>query len=91
MTLGARAWRVRPFDSFSPGFYFAVAFDTMETVMNRATLRALTLGAAVALAAGPAMAEGDPAKGKKVFAKCKVCHTLKKGKNKPCPGAEGAG
>ncbi len=57
--------------------------------MNRATLRALTLGVAVAVAAGPAMAEGDPAKGKKVFAKCKICHTLKKGKNKIGPSLYG--
>ena len=61
----------------------------METVMNRVTLRALTLAAAFALAAGPAMAGGDTVKGKKVFAKCKVCHSLKKGKNKVGPSLYG--
>ncbi len=57
--------------------------------MNRVTLRALTLAAAFALATGPAMAGGDPAKGKKVFAKCKICHSLKKGKNKVGPSLYG--
>ncbi len=57
--------------------------------MNRVTLRALTLVAAFALAAGPAMAGGDPVKGKKVFAKCKVCHSVKEGKNKVGPSLYG--
>lgn len=33
-------------------------------------------------AVGTAQAEGDPAKGKRVFNKCKACHELKKEKNK---------
>ena len=57
--------------------------------MNRVTLRALTLVAAFALAAGRAMAGGDPVKGKKVFAKCKVCHSVKDGKNKVGPSLYG--
>ncbi len=57
--------------------------------MNRVTLRALTLAAAFALATGPAMAGGDPAKGKKVFAKGKVCHSLEKGKNTVGPSLYG--
>ena len=36
----------------------------------------LALAFVAVLAAGPAMAEGDPAKGKKIFKKCKICHTL---------------
>jgi cytochrome c len=33
--------------------------------------------AAIAIAlAGPALADGDPAKGEKVFAKCKACHAV---------------
>jgi len=32
-----------------------------------------------------AMAEGDPAKGKKVFRKCKACHDAQKEKNKVGP------
>ena len=36
--------------------------------------------------AGPALADGDPAKGKKVFRKCKACHTVgDKAKNKIGP------
>ncbi|MBH62220.1 MAG: hypothetical protein CL569_07200 [Alphaproteobacteria bacterium] len=33
----------------------------------------------LAAVASPVFAEGDPAKGKKVFKKCKACHTLKQG------------
>lgn len=57
--------------------------------MNRVTLRALTLAAAFALATGPAMAGGDPAKGEKVFAKCKICHAVEEGKNKIGPSLYG--
>ncbi len=41
----------------------------------------LALAAVLSLAAvaSPVFAEGDPAKGKKVFKKCKACHTLKQG------------
>ena len=36
--------------------------------------------------AGPALADGDPVKGKKVFRKCKACHTVgDKAKNKIGP------
>ena len=41
--------------------------------------------AAIVAAAGTAQAEGDPAKGKKVFNKCKACHEVKKKKNKVGP------
>ena len=34
---------------------------------------------AIALSSGMALAEGDAAKGKKVYNKCKACHTLKEG------------
>lgn len=40
---------------------------------------------ASALLSGPALAEGDAAKGKKVFVKCKACHVLDKEKNKVGP------
>jgi cytochrome c len=43
----------------------------------------LALAAAAALlclaAAGTAKADGDPAKGEKVFRKCKACHTVENG------------
>ena len=45
--------------------------------MNRGVL--FVLAVALALAAGPALAGADAAKGKKVFAKCKACHSLAKG------------
>ncbi len=57
--------------------------------MNRAMLLAWSLVAALAVASGPALAGGDAAKGKKVFAKCKACHALAKGKNKIGPSLYG--
>ncbi len=46
----------------------------------------LALAAAVALFGSSAWAEGDAAKGKTVFKKCKACHTIKEGgKNKIGP------
>ena len=41
------------------------------------------------LAAGPAIAEGDPTKGEKIFKKCKTCHTLQAGKKKFGPHLAG--
>lgn len=40
-------------------------------------------------AAAPALAQGDAAAGEKVFAKCKVCHTVEAGKNKVGPSLSG--
>jgi cytochrome c len=37
------------------------------------------------LVAGPALAEGDPAKGRKVFARCKACHVVDSEKNRLGP------
>jgi cytochrome c len=44
---------------------------------------------ASALPLGAAQAEGDAAKGKKVFNKCKTCHSLEAGKNKIGPHLNG--
>lgn len=44
---------------------------------------------AVTLLAAPAFAEGDAAKGEKVFAKCKACHDNEKGVNKVGPTLKG--
>ena len=52
---------------------------------SRTILVALALSVAAALASGSASAEGDAAKGKKVFKKCKTCHTLQAGKKKIGP------
>lgn len=41
--------------------------------------------AATAVLAVPALAEGDAAKGEKVFRKCKACHAVEAGKNKVGP------
>lgn len=49
----------------------------------------LLLIAASVIGAGPAFAEGDVAHGKKVFNKCKACHTLKAGKHRVGPGLGG--
>ncbi len=51
------------------------------------------LGLAVAflgvLASGSALADGDAAKGEKVFKKCMACHTLEAGKHKVGPSLAG--
>jgi cytochrome c len=41
------------------------------------------------LGAGAAHADGDADKGKKVFNKCKACHTLEAGKNRVGPSLHG--
>lgn len=51
--------------------------------MKTPALYAIVLGCALALASG-AMAQ-DAAKGKKVFNKCKACHSLQAGKKKIGP------
>jgi len=58
--------------------------------MRKEKFVAIALAAAMALASGSAMAAGDAAKGKKVFKKCKVCHTSNKGgKNRVGPNLFG--
>lgn len=58
--------------------------------MNRKVVNlGLALFAAAVLASGPALAGGDAAKGKKVYNKCKACHSLKAGKNKIGPSLHG--
>ena len=49
----------------------------------------LALALAAALGGGAALAEGDAAKGEKVFKKCKVCHTFDPGKKKIGPHLKG--
>jgi cytochrome c len=47
------------------------------------------LAVALAFSGGSALAQGDPAKGEQIFAKCKICHTLEAGKNKIGPSLHG--
>jgi cytochrome c len=47
-------------------------------MVARSLIATLVAGALI-VASSLAMAEGDPAKGAKVFKKCKVCHTLQEG------------
>lgn len=57
--------------------------------MRKEKFVAVALAAAVALASGSAMAAGDAAKGKKVFKKCKACHSIQAGKKKVGPSMFG--
>ena len=52
---------------------------------GRFVFAALALALTAALGSGQALAEGDAAKGKKVFNKCKACHSLEAGKKKVGP------
>ena len=52
-------------------------------------LMAFATVAAVALAAGAARADGDPALGKTQFNKCAACHSAKEGENKIGPSLHG--
>ena len=47
--------------------------------MKTRRLLALAAVLAAASAGSPAGAEGDPARGEKVFAKCRACHTVAQG------------
>ncbi len=57
--------------------------------MRKEKFVAVALAAAFALASGTAMAAGDAGKGKKVFKKCKACHSTVAGKNKVGPSLAG--
>ncbi|UTW59770.1 cytochrome c family protein [Kordiimonas sp. SCSIO 12603] len=56
----------------------------MRTFVKVAAVAALATVASVS-----SFAEGDAAKGEKVFRKCKACHTLEAGKNRVGPSLAG--
>ncbi len=56
---------------------------------GRILTAAIALAFAAALGGGTAFAEGDADKGKKVFKKCKTCHTFDPGKKKIGPHLKG--
>jgi cytochrome c len=57
--------------------------------MTKGLLLAAGAALVLVLANGSALAAGDAAKGKKVFKKCKACHTIKAGKHKIGPSLVG--
>ncbi|GLQ05796.1 c-type cytochrome [Sneathiella chinensis] len=58
--------------------------------MKTGNLVAMGVGLALTMVSATAMAEGDPAKGEKVFKKCQACHTIEEGgKNKIGPNLFG--
>ncbi len=56
---------------------------------GRILTAAIALAFAATLGNGAALAEGDAAKGKKVFNKCKTCHSFDTGKKKIGPHLKG--
>ncbi len=57
--------------------------------MRKSTLATALLAGIVVLAANPALAEGDPTKGERIFKKCAVCHVLEGNKKKIGPSLAG--
>ena len=57
--------------------------------MKNIKILMLLFGAIQVLGATPAIAGGDAVRGKKVFNKCKACHSIKVGKHKIGPSLAG--
>ena len=57
--------------------------------MFKGKLLVIGMATAMALTSGAALADGDAGKGEKVFKKCKVCHSTKKGEHKIGPSLAG--
>lgn len=55
----------------------------------RALAATVSFASIILMFAGSALADGDAAKGEKIFAKCKACHTVEAGKNKVGPSLAG--
>lgn len=57
--------------------------------MFKRKLAVIGLAIGFAFASGTAFADGDAKKGEKVYKKCKVCHSIKKGEQKIGPSLAG--
>lgn len=57
--------------------------------MKYRTVKVVGIAAAFAAIAAPALADGDAEAGKKIFNRCKACHTLAEGKNRVGPSLHG--
>jgi len=57
--------------------------------MKYGIVKAIGLAAVLATVSAPVLADGDAEAGKKVFNKCKACHSLEEGKNKVGPSLHG--
>lgn len=66
-------------------------YGNIESEGEMKPAKTLALGVILALAtvSGAAMADGDPAKGEKIYKKCKTCHSLEAGKSKIGPSLAG--
>lgn len=58
-------------------------------MLSRFVLPAVAAAALLVSGSGAALADGDAAAGKKVFNKCKVCHTVEAGQHKVGPSLAG--
>ena len=57
--------------------------------MRKTFLVSAMLTGLAGLSASPAIAEGDPANGQRVFAQCRACHSLTDGQNRVGPHLAG--
>lgn len=57
--------------------------------MKSSIIKAIGVAAVLGMIGSPAFAEGDAAAGKKVFNKCKACHSMEEGKKKVGPSLFG--
>ena len=57
--------------------------------MSKVRVISLSIAAMLALGSHGALAEGDAEKGKRVYNKCKACHSLEPGKRKVGPSLHG--
>jgi cytochrome c len=68
---------------------FQLRRQEREGVLKHRFAAAASFIAAICVPISVAVADGDPAKGEKIFAKCKACHTVEAGKNKVGPSLAG--